>query len=99
MSKLQLTPFVAACVVLMLGVVLPAAAQSPSGPLSGTSTGVPAQASQEGPIETLKINVEVVQLFFNVKDKHGALIPALTKDDFSILEDRKPQTIKYFKAE
>jgi len=50
-------------------------------------------------METLKVNVEVVQLFFNVKDKHGALIPNLTKDDFQIAEDGKPQTIKYFKAE
>ncbi len=48
---------------------------------------------------TLKINVEVVQLFFNVKDKHGALIPNLNKSDFDIFEDGKPQTIKYFKAE
>ena len=38
--------------------------------------------SQEQPTETLKVNVNVVQLFFNVKDKHGALIPNLTKDDF-----------------
>jgi VWFA-related protein len=51
------------------------------------------------PGETLKINVNVVQLFFNVKDKHGALIPSLTKDDFTIAEDTKPQTIKYFTAE
>ncbi len=49
--------------------------------------------------ETLKVNVNVVQLFFNVKDKKGALIPSLTKDDFQILEDGKPQTIKYFAAE
>src|SRR5579862_3025277 len=55
-------------------------------------------ASQE-PTETLKVNVNVVQLFFNVKDKHGALIPNLTKDDFTIAEDGKPQTIKYFTAE
>src|SRR5208337_4141410 len=48
---------------------------------------------------TLKVNVNVVQLFFNVKDKHGALIPSLTKDDLQILEDGKPQTIKYFAAE
>ena len=45
------------------------------------------------------MNVNVVQLFFNVKDKHGALIPNLTKDDFDIAEDGKPQTIKYFTAE
>ena len=51
------------------------------------------------PTETLKVNVNVVQLFFNVKDKHGALIPNLTKDDFTIAEDGAPQTIKYFTAE
>jgi VWFA-related protein len=49
--------------------------------------------------ETLKVNVNVVQLFFNVKDKKGGLIPSLTKDDFEIREDGKPQTIKYFAAE
>jgi len=51
------------------------------------------------PTETLKVNVNVVQLFFNVKDKHGALIPNLTKNDFEVTEDGKPQTIKYFTAE
>jgi len=54
---------------------------------------------QDHSVETLKVNVNVVQLFFNVKDKRGALIPNLTKDDFEILEDGKPQTIKYFAAE
>jgi VWFA-related protein len=55
--------------------------------------------SQEQPSTTLKVNVEVVQLFFNVKDKHGALIPHLNKENFDIFEDGKQQTIKYFKAE
>ncbi len=55
--------------------------------------------SDDQSAETLKVNVNVVQLFFNVKDKKGALIPSLTKDDFQILEDGKPQTIKYFAAE
>ena len=50
-------------------------------------------------METLKVNVDVVQLFFNVKDKRGALIPSLGKDAFQISEDGKPQTIKYFNAE
>jgi len=50
-------------------------------------------------VSTLKVNVNVVQLFFNVKDKKGALIPSLTKTDFQVLEDSKPQTIKYFTAE
>jgi len=62
----------------------------------------PAQSQQpadQNPSETLKVNVNVVQLFFNVKDKHGALIPNLTKEDFEISEDGKSQTIKYFAAE
>ncbi len=68
----------------------------------------PARAQQSGAnqsppddqsAETLKVNVNVVQLFFNVKDKKGALIPNLKKDDFQILEDGKQQTIKYFAAE
>ncbi|MGH9503802.1 MAG: VWA domain-containing protein [Terriglobales bacterium] len=63
----------------------------------------PAQGNQsdeqDRSVGTLKVNVNVVQLFFNVKDKKGALIPNLTKDDFQVLEDGKPQTIKYFTAE
>jgi VWFA-related protein len=54
---------------------------------------------QDQAAETLKVNVNVVQLFFNVKDKKGALIPNLTKDAFQVSEDGKPQTIKYFAAE
>jgi VWFA-related protein len=55
--------------------------------------------NDQGPAGTVKVNVDVVGLFFNVKDKHGALIPNLTKDDFQVFEDGTPQTIKYFSAE
>ncbi|MBZ5574472.1 MAG: VWA domain-containing protein [Acidobacteriia bacterium] len=55
--------------------------------------------NDQEPVDTLKISVNVVQLFFNVKDKKGGLIPNLTKDQFQVLEDGKPQTIKYFAAE
>jgi len=60
---------------------------------------VPQDPSQDQSMETLKVQVNVVQLFFNVKDKKGALIPSLTKNDFDLLEEGKPQTIKYFTAE
>jgi len=99
-------------ILLLLTVALACAAQI-SAAQQNTSQGTPGQQqagqsssgqsssgqSQEQPTETLKVNVNVVQLFFNVKDKHGALIPNLTKDDFTIAEDGKPQTIKYFTAE
>ena len=47
----------------------------------------------------IKSRTSVVQIFFNVKDKHGALVPGLAKDDFQVLEDGKPQNVKYFSAE
>jgi VWFA-related protein len=53
---------------------------------------------QEKPVATFKANVDIVQLFFNVKDKKGGLIPDLPKENFDVLEDSKPQTIKYFSA-
>lgn len=57
------------------------------------------QNQQDENLPTFKSNVNVVNLFFNVKDKKGALIPNLTKDDFEVLEDGKPQKIKYFSSE
>ncbi len=50
-------------------------------------------------VQTFKVDVNVVNVFFNVKDKHGLLISNLAKDQFEIFEDGKPQTIKYFSAE
>ena len=67
-------------------------------PAAGQSQGQSQEESQ-GPVATFKANTSIVQLFFNVKDKHGALIPNLTKEDFDVAEDGKPQTIKYFTAE
>src|ERR1700691_1980115 len=77
-------------------------AASSTGPTSNTDiprTPESSDQSQDQSVETLKVNVEVVQLFFNVKDKHGALIPNLNKDNFDLFEDSQTQTIKYFKAE
>jgi VWFA-related protein len=48
---------------------------------------------------TLKTSANVVQLFFNVKERKGGLLPNLPKDNFQVFEDGKPQTIKYFSAE
>jgi len=48
---------------------------------------------------TLRINVNLVDLFFTVKDKTGNLVPHLTKQDCSVTEDKVPQTLKNFAAE
>jgi VWFA-related protein len=54
---------------------------------------------RDQPLTTLKVNVQVVNIYFNVKDKRGALIPNLKKEDFQVTEDGKPQTVKYYAAE
>jgi VWFA-related protein len=88
--------------VVLFGVVmhaLPSRAQvapSPDAPPEGPA-GDPNQNDQE-PVATLKVNVNLVSLYYTVHDKHGALIPSLTKDDFTILEDGAPQKIKNFSA-
>src|SRR5271166_2290173 len=92
MSKPCKIPVLSATVVLVLLASLFTA------PAALAQTGSQNQ-DQDQSSETLKVNVNVVQLFFNVKDKKGGLIPNLTKPDFQILEDGKPQTIKYFAAE
>ena len=66
----------------------------PQGPASSPDDNVPNQ-----PVATLKVNVNLVSLYYTVHDKHGALIPNLTKNDFTVYEDKVPQTIKNFAAE
>src|SRR5579871_816950 len=48
---------------------------------------------------TIKVDVDVVNILFNVRDKKGGLIGNLEKGDFSIWEDGKQQEIKYFNRE
>ncbi len=87
-------------VCLILACCLGVTAQSQNPPAAAPSQDQQAQppASDE-PLQTFKSEVNVVNLFFNVKDKHGMLIPNLTKDDFQVVEDGKPQTVKYFSSE
>ena len=110
----RILPLVAAVSVCLVALLLQAqSSPAPSGsqqPSSNRQSGNGAQSSsgQSGsaeqpsdqqPVATFKASANIVQIFYNVKDKHGTLIPNLTKDDFTIAEDGKPQTIKYFAAE
>lgn len=65
---------------------------------ASTAQNPPAQKDDQS-VETFKVSVDVVNVFFNVKGDHGALIPGLQKDDFEMVEDGAPQTIKYFSSE
>ena len=53
-------------------------------------------AAPSAPATTVQVNVKVVTMAVTVRDKHGAIVPNLTKNDFALVEDGRPQTIKYF---
>ena len=48
---------------------------------------------------TISVDVKVVTLPVTVRDKHGQIIKDLTKADFSLQEDGRPQSIRYFNQE
>lgn len=71
-------------------------APTPSGPPPASSA--PAEAPELHDTQTLKVNVNLVNLYFSVRDKSG-FITGLKKDDCSIFEDKEPQTLKNFTQE
>lgn len=71
-------------------------APSPDAPPVSTA---PASSQDETAVATLKMNVNLVDLFFTVKDKNGILVPHLTRNDCTVMEDKVPQTLKSFVAE
>jgi VWFA-related protein len=56
----------------------------------------PPDQTSAAPVSTISVDARLVNLPVVVRDKKGALIQNLTKDDFTLQVDNKPQTIRYF---
>jgi Ca-activated chloride channel homolog len=56
-------------------------------------------SAQETPTTTLRVDVHLVNVFVNVTDANGAIVGGLTRDDFAITEDGKPQQIAVFERQ
>jgi VWFA-related protein len=56
----------------------------------------PASAAGHTDTNTLSVDARLVNLPVVVRDKKGALVQNLTKDDFSLQVDGHPQVIRYF---
>jgi Ca-activated chloride channel family protein len=56
-------------------------------------------AAQQPDPNVIRLDVTNVNLLFTVSDKKGRFVSDLTKDDFEILENKKPQVISQFTAE
>lgn len=59
----------------------------------------PAPSQDEQSVATFKLQVNLVDMFFTVKDKQGNLVPHLTQNDCTISEEKVPQKLKTFVAE
>jgi VWFA-related protein len=75
----------------------PSAATTQSAP-AATSTDT-AEVSTHDSAPTFKVRVNLVLVRVVVRDEAGKVIPNLTKDDFHLLDNRKPQTISSFSVE
>jgi VWFA-related protein len=86
---------------LLLGLpaLVPAWAQLAPSPDAPPVSTAPAPAPDNRPIATLKLNVNLVDVVFTVKDKAGSLVPHLTRNDCTVSEDKVPQTLKSFVEE
>ena len=63
-----------------------------------TTTGPNGQESL-GTKEPLRVRVNLVNVLFTVTDKKSHMVLDLTKEDFRVLEDNKPQSIRFFSRE
>src|SRR5215470_8474959 len=59
----------------------------------------PAAPEEDKSVATFKLQVNLVDVFFTVKDKNGNLVPHLNRTDCTALEDKQPQAWKSFIAE
>ncbi len=56
-------------------------------------------AADDSGLGVIKVDVDLVNVLFSVRDKRGALIPDLTKDDIKVFEDGKEQDVRVFSKE
>jgi len=74
------------------------AQQNPPNPPASASQPT-LRTSPAPPSPTFSTDVKVVNLFATVRDKDGHIVSNLSKDDFVLQEDGRPQTIRYFSRE
>lgn len=85
-----------AAILASLSLCLTASAQ--------TASPTPPPPAEDAPladvkVPTLKMNVKLVNVFTNVTDATGAIVGGLSKEDFAITEDGRPQRIAVFERQ
>jgi VWFA-related protein len=82
--------------------------QTTTSQTSTPPTSTPKDSAQQNPVHTdrqseptttLRVDVNLVNVFVTVTDAHGAPIGGLTKENFVLMEDEQPQKISVFDKE
>jgi Ca-activated chloride channel family protein len=60
---------------------------------------VMSSASLSAQETTLRVDVRLVNVFVNVTDRNGAIVGGLTREDFAVTEDGRPQQISVFERQ
>jgi Ca-activated chloride channel homolog len=107
--KLELRTIVLASFALLI--VIPAvAAQTPtpalvpvtepsSAPSSNSGGQAPPASANDANVPVLHVNVKLVNVFTNVTDATGAIVGGLSKEDFAVTEDGRPERIAVFERQ
>ncbi|HEX3436807.1 MAG TPA: VWA domain-containing protein [Pseudacidobacterium sp.] len=90
---------VLAIMLLLAGRSVAVFAQEAPSPDASPVSNAPDTTKEEKATPTFRANVNLVSLYFTVRNKQGGLVPNLAKDDCTVLEDKQQQTIKNFSAE
>jgi VWFA-related protein len=64
-----------------------------------SALGVAGQGDQTQEPPLIRVRVNVVEVRVVVRDEHGKPVPNLTREDFQLFDDGKPQTIANFTVE
>src|SRR6266849_1443697 len=83
-------------IVTLTSVVSVTTAQSAGDASAKKSSTVTSRTPADQPVTTMSVQVKVVNVFATARDKHGKIVNDLGKDDFTLTEDGRPQSIRYF---
>ena len=86
--------------ILLIGILaFLTAAQNPNnqGKPDGQKENEPATETANS--KTIKVSSDLVNVLFTVFDKKNRMVVDLTKDDVRVIEDNKPQSVRFFSRE
>jgi VWFA-related protein len=77
----------------------PAAAPRAANPGEPPAKNENTNSEQDDSISTIKSSVNEVRVVFTVTDRHGHYIKDLKREEFKVIDDRKPAELRSFRAE